>query len=118
MNASDAAYFKAYNQLTIVPWVTQMYGHGGVDKAESLNTHKAEIGFSEFKEAVEKNKVVNSNKARDISKFHNQFLQDQMRFSSNSPYFNMQVGDIVKKAFNLGLVGNNETLIAKYEKSI
>ncbi|KYD29784.1 hypothetical protein B4113_1675 [Geobacillus sp. B4113_201601] len=75
------------------------------------------MDFIEFQKALEEDKVVNKNLSRETSKYHKQILEDKLKYSTNV-FFSTEVAEIVNKAFKLGLVGNDEYLISKYEERV
>lgn len=113
MDASNKAYFSAYNQLTIGTWVRQNFGP---NKTENVSGGTAGTSLVDFRNAIEQNQVINESDAKDVSKFHEKILLDRMKFSPNP--INDEIAIIVEKAFKIGLIGNDEMLISKYKNSI
>jgi hypothetical protein len=114
MNFNKAA-FAAYTQLTLgAKFRNHIRNDEPFGGREGQNKS---LDFIEFQNALKEDKVVNKNLSRETSKYHKQILENKLKYGSNV-FFSTEVGEIVNKAFKLGLVGNNEYLISKYEERV
>jgi hypothetical protein len=112
MNINKAT-FAAYTQLTLeAKFINHIRNGEPFGGKEGQNKS---MNFIEFQKAIEEDKVVNKNLSRETSKYHKQILEDKLKYGTNA-FFSTEVAKIVNKAFKLGLVGNDEYLISKYEE--
>ena len=102
--------FAAYTRLTLFAEFQKSIKDG----AEVVGGKSKDISFEQFNELLNENKVVNKENAGEMSKFHKDALQIQMNYSKD-PEFTLKVKDIISKAFQLGLVDKDETLINKID---
>ncbi|MDZ5669124.1 hypothetical protein [Bacillus stercoris] len=83
-------------------------GYGGNNSAPSRS-----IGFSEFCEKLEKNEVVkpeNKKSSLDLNKSLD-YWKSRFNPGGNLSALDSQVLDIIKKAYNLGMVNKNNMLL-------
>ncbi|SET38881.1 hypothetical protein SAMN05216389_11064 [Oceanobacillus limi] len=101
----DNTQFAAYSRLTISAHLRNQLQNG-----ESLGGQPKDISFAEFQQYLKEDKVVDQEKAREMSAFHRNALEAQLHYTSN-PQRTLEVKEIMEKAFSLGLVDEDETLI-------
>jgi hypothetical protein len=103
-------YFAAYTQLTLFA----NYQRSIKDGTKFVGGKSKDFSFKQFNELLKENKVVNKENAGEMSKFHKDALQIQMNYSKDLE-FTLKVKDIISKAFQLGLVDKDQTLINKMD---
>ncbi|SET99024.1 hypothetical protein SAMN05421676_11360 [Salinibacillus kushneri] len=108
----DNAQFAAYTRLTLSARFQKHIKYG-----TKFGGQSNDIGFSQFKEILEKEKVVNEKNVRDMSSFHEKALQVQMNYGKN-PSHTLKVWEVMDKAFQLGLVDNDETLLNRINSMV
>lgn len=104
VNSSDLIYDPKF--LAFCSLATE--GYGGNNSAPSRS-----IGFSEFCEKLEKNEVVKPENKKSSVDLNNSLDYWKSRFNpgGNLSALDSQVLDIIKKAYNLGMVNKNNMLL-------
>lgn len=104
VNSSDLIYDPKF--LAFCSLATE--GYGGNNSAPSKS-----IGFSEFCEKLEKNEVVKPENKKSSLDLNNSLDYWKSRFNpaGNLSALDSQVLDIIKKAYNLGMVNKDNMLL-------
>jgi hypothetical protein len=100
--------YKAYTQLTIVARVKQ-----NVENGKKLG--QSSMSFDEFKKIIADCKITSNSNSRKISCFHSEHIQTQLRFKPDESNLYENVARIIEKAYEKGLVNEDETLISSAE---
>ncbi|GGE40933.1 hypothetical protein GCM10011391_19600 [Pullulanibacillus camelliae] len=103
--------FAAYTRLTLFANF-QKNMKGGT---HFQNEKEKDISFKQFKQLLDDNKVVDKDNPKQMSSFHRQALQTQLQYGKDRQ-FTTEVTDIMNKAFQLGLVDDDQTLINSLDK--
>ncbi|WP_430786836.1 hypothetical protein VBD025_14865 [Virgibacillus flavescens] len=104
--------FAAYTRLTLF---TDFQRH--IKNGTEFGGKSTDIGFSEFKDILKKEEVVNEKKIRDMSKSHEDAFQTQMNYGKNQNQ-TKKIREVMDKAYHLGLVDNDGTLIDNLDKKV
>lgn len=108
----DNTQFAAYTRMTLFADFQRHMKYG-----TEFGGKSTEVGFSQFKELLEKEKVVNKENVREMSDFHNDALQVQMNYGKNIQH-TLEVKEIMDKAFGLGMVDPDGTLINRINAKV
>ncbi|SDM67373.1 hypothetical protein [Sediminibacillus halophilus] len=106
----DNTQFAAYSRLTVSAHLRNQLRDG-----TSMTEQQEDLSFSKFQELLDEEKVVNQKNAREMSDFHRSALETQMNYTDN-PKRTQEVKGIMEKAFALGLVDEDNTLINKFDQ--
>ncbi|QHF58163.1 prophage-derived uncharacterized protein [Bacillus subtilis] len=77
------------------------------------NTQQSSIGFNEFCEKLEKNEIVKPENKKSTLDLNKSLEDWKMRFTAggNLSTMDSQVLDVIKKAYNLGMVNKDNMLL-------
>ncbi|QTM98256.1 hypothetical protein ERJ70_02350 [Sediminibacillus dalangtanensis] len=104
--------FAAYSRLTVSAHLRNQLQNGA-----SMSQQPQDISFSKFQQLLEQEKVVDQKNVREMSAFHRDALEAQMHYTNHSKR-TLEVKEIMEKAFTLGLVDKDNTLINKVDEKV
>lgn len=106
MNPQQKALFAAYTRLTVVNRAEAEYNG-------TLVTNKSDdqLSFTDFEKDMSENKVVDKNLARNLPSQVLNELKNEQNITHN-PFYENEL-NLVQKAYQLGLVGQNNLLVSR-----
>lgn len=103
---------NAWVQLELIEPLKQRHAKGG-----TLSDYRSHVSYSEFKDALNQQQVVNEKNVREVpDRIVNQ-VSLQANYSGKTTFYS-DVSDVLDKAFSLGMVDKNGQLLSGFNKTV